>query len=399
MPGDANPDVAAVVKISGKAPALPKPAGKVVRVSTPAELHHAVTSVSDGTSILIADGVYPVGDLELRSGAVNVTIRSQSGNREKVIIDCQDKFVRGIILRGARDVTIADLTIRNTKYGVFFFGDSDVEGLTIRNVKFHNIWVRGIKGTHPCRIGDSPSNLYSRQQAEKIRPRSGRVQYCLFTNDHKKTDTNDGFNGDYIAGMDMMMLKHWTIADNVFVGIRGAGGGGRGAIFIWVESEDVTAERNVIICCDRGICFGNPSSVPPHMTRGIARNNFIVGGTIQALEFHQAVDSIACHNTLYASDLANEWHVQIGTGCRNIRFYNNLVHGQTRFQEDGIDQKGNIIGDLSGWFANPAIGDLHLTPKAAAARGKAASLPEAPDDFDGKKRKAQPDVGADEVGP
>jgi hypothetical protein len=396
MTNNANPDVAAVLKVVAKAPALPGPSGKIVHVAKPAELYEALASVPNGTTILIADGTYPVGDVKLRKDVVDVTIRGESGDREKVVIDCQDKFRMGLILCGARNVLIADLTIQNTKYGVFFYGDSDVDGLAVRNVKFHNIWVRGIKGTHPCRKGDRADDLYTRQQSEKIRPRNGRVQYCLFVNDHKKVDTDDGYNGDYIAGMDMMMLKHWTIADNAFIGIRGAGGGGRAGIFIWVESEDVVAERNVIINCDRGIAFGNPSSVPPHMTRGIVRNNFIVGGSIQALEFHQVVDCMAYNNTLYASDPANAWHVEVGHNSKGVKFYNNLVHGQTRFRDGQVDEKANIIGDLSGWFVDPATCDLHLTARGAPAFGKAVRLPEVPEDFNGRKRKSQPDIGADE---
>ncbi len=391
-----NPDIATVVKIARKAPPLPEPAGKVVRVDDAAALARAIAEADDDSTILIAPGTYHAGDMELRKGAKNVTIRGAGGDREKVVIDCRDEFIRGIILRGAHNVTIADLTIRNTRYGVFFFGDSDIQHLTVRNVVFHNIWTRGIKGTHPFRIGDSSRNLYTREQAEKIRPRNGRVEYCLFTNDHKKRNRDDGFNGDYVSGMDMMMLKDWTIADNVFVGIRGANGIGRGAIFIWVESENVVAERNVIVNCDRGICFGNPSSVPPHMTGGIARNNFIVGGASQALEFHQAVDTAAYNNTLYASDFDNIWHVNITTGCKGVKFYNNLVHGKTRFQKDGIDQKSNIVGDLTGWFVDPSIGDLHLTDKAADAIDKAVPLDEVDEDFDGQKRGPKPDIGADE---
>lgn len=395
MSSNGNPDVAAVLRIARKAPALPRPSGAIVRVGTPVELRAALASAGGDTTILIADGIYPVGDMELHRNAANVTIRGASGDREKVVIDCQDKFRMGIILRGAKRVTIADLTIANTKYGVFFYGDSDVDGLTVRNVKFHNIWVRGIKGTHPCRKGDRADDLFSREEAEKIRPRNGRVEYCLFVNDGKKQDTNDGFNGDYIAGMDMMMLRHWTIADNVFVGIRGADGGGRAGIFLWVECEDVVAERNVIIGCDRGIAFGNPSSVPPHMTRGIARNNFIVGGSIQALEFHQVVDCKAYNNTLVASDFENGWHVEVGKNCQGVKFYNNLVHGQLRFKDGQVEQKGNIIGDLSGWFVNPAVCDLHLTAKASPARGGGVPLAEVTEDFDGQKRNGKPVVGAD----
>ena len=87
------------------------------------------------------------------------------------------------------------------------------------------------------------------------------------------------------------------------MGIRGPNGGGRGAIFIWVGSEHVIAERNIIINCDRGICFGNPSSTAPNMYHGIVRNNVVVGGAGMALEICDTIANSVCHNSVFATNL------------------------------------------------------------------------------------------------
>lgn len=395
-----NSDIDSILKVAAKASALPKPSGPVVRVRTTEELKNAIATVKDGTTILLADGVYRTDSLLLQDRA-KVIIRSESGDRDKVILDGEGMAVPGkrhwaLALHGTPDFTIADITMRNFDYGVYIFGDGAVHRPLVRNMKFHNIWIRGVKGTHARRVWDhGMGDDIPLEQTQKVRPRDGRIEYCLFVNDHPKTNRQDGFDGDYISGIDMMWLKNWTIADNVFIDIRGANGGGRGAIFIWVDSEDVVAERNVIVNCDRGIAFGNPSGDFPCMTRGIARNNFIVAGARQAIEFHRTDDTVACNNTIVGRDPSYERTVEFLAGNRGARFVNNLVHGRM-LMRNGVEQQANIVADLAGWFVNPAAGDLHLTDKAAPALGKALPLPEVREDFDRKPRKAAPDAGAAE---
>ena len=193
----------------------------------------------------------------------------------------------------------------------------------------------------------------------------------------------------------MAWLARWTISDNVFAGIRGRNGGGRGAIFVWINSREVVAERNLIVNCDRGICFGNPSGEPPHMTGGIARNNFIVAGARQAIEFQQTVGCIACNNTIYGRDPAYERTIEFQNGNVKSRFINNLVHGRM-YMQDGVEQECNIVGDLGNWFVNPTIGDLNLSDKAIDAVGRAMPLREVQEDFHRKLRNAAPTIGADE---
>jgi hypothetical protein len=372
-----NADVQAILKNAPRGPALPAPQGQVVHVRSTEELRKAIEAGPEGATILVADGVYHLDNVVLKTRN-GITIRSASGNREKVVLDGEGLQKAGqrrvcISVHGCHDFTIADMTIQNYEYGLLLYGDGDIRRPLVHNMIFRNFWVRGLKGTHPQRIWDSWENLATVEQAEKTRPRNGRIEYCLFTNEKPKEDVKDGFNGDYVSGIDMMWLKNWTIADNVFVNVRGHNGGGRGAIFLWVNSEDVLVERNIIVNCDRGVCFGNPMAAEngmPHMTRGIARNNFITAGAGQAIEFQHTVSSMACDNTVYGQDLRYRRTIEIQNGDKDARFHGNLVQG-SMYIEKGVDLERNIVGDLAGWFVNPAAGDLHLTDKGTSGQAKA----------------------------
>ena len=385
-------DLQAILKVAAKAPPLPEPAGTVVRVKTAEELREAARAAEPGTTILLADGRYDIDRLPIR--ADRLALRGASGDREKVILDGGGRFGRVVEIRGAKDLLIADLTVANAgQYGIFFYGDSDVQRLKVYNVKFHNCWVRGLKGTHAERINDSYRRRHPPETVRKIRPANGQVRYCLFVNDRVNPHTRP-YGGDYIGGMDMMWLKDWVIADNVFVNIRGRNGVGRGAIFIWVNSENVVAERNLIFHCDRGICYGNPSGEPPHMTGGIVRNNFIVAGDSQAIEICQTKNVLVANNTIYSAD-PKRVAVQFHRRNEGARCISNLLRGQLEAPEQ-VEKAHNLMGELSGFFVRPETGDLHLTGKAGDALGKGKPLKEVAEDFDGRKRKSPPDVGADE---
>jgi hypothetical protein len=386
-------DVVQVLKNARKAPPLPKPAGAVVRVADVAGLRKAVAEAAPGTTILLAGGRYHLDELLLTQNGL--TIRGESADREKVILDGDGKFTRIVRVRGAKDLTIADLTVANSRqYGIFFLGDSGIERLTVYNVKFHNCYTRGLKGTGATRVNDSGTVRLPPEEAEKVRPRAGQVRYCLFVNDDV-TPNLEPYNGDYVSGMDAMWLKDWVIADNVFVNIRGRHGGGRGAIFVWVNSDNVVAERNLIVNCDRGICFGNPSGEPLHMTGGVIRNNFIVAGRSQAIEVCRTRGTAVLNNTIFSERTGQrvvQFHQLAGPGNR---FVNNLVVGTLALPEEVV-AAGNIAGGLADWFIDAAAGDLHLSLKAAGAVTKGQPLREVVDDFDGQKRADPPDVGADE---
>ena len=195
------------------------------------------------------------------------------------------------------------------------------------------------------------------------------MRYCLFINDDV-TPNDEPYGGDYVSGIDAMWLQDWVIADNTFVNIRGQHGGGRGAIFVWVNSERVTAERNLIVNCDRGICFGNPSGDPLHMTGGVIRNNFIVAGAGQGIEVCRTRDTAVLNNTIFCArpgQQAVQFHQLAGAGNR---FLNNLLSGEVAVPGD-VTSAGNVSDALAGWFVNARAGDLRLTPEAAAGKAGA----------------------------
>ena len=389
--GQPAADVVRVLKVARQAPPLPKPAGGVVRVANVTALRKAVAEARAGATILLADGRYPVDELLVTQDGL--TIRGESGDRDKVILDGQEKFTKIVRIRGSKDLTIADLTVANSRqYGIFFLGDSGVQRLTIYNVKFHNCYTRGLKGTDAARVNDSGSQRHPPEVVEKIRPAGGQVRYCLFVNDDV-TPNLQPYNGDYVGGIDAMWLKDWVIAGNVFVNIRGRNGGGRGAIFVWVNSQNVVAERNLIVNCDRGICFGNPSGEPLHMTGGVVRNNFIVAGRSQAIEICRTRDTAVLNNTVFSDPPAQrvvQFHQLAGAGNR---FINNLVLGGLEAPPE-VAAKSNLVAALKGWFVNPQIGDLRLTGEGGVGKGQ--WLSEVTDDFDGRPRAHPPDIGAHE---
>ncbi len=338
-------------------PAPTWPEQSTTTVSTTDELSAAFAAPRENITILLADGTYrPTGTLRIRGA--RVVVRGASGDRDRVVIDgSQIGNGEGLWLESCSDCAIADLTVADCAvHGITIKGESGVARPLIHNVRLHNIWERGIKGTK----SDDPAN----------RVVGGRVQHCRFDNDTAKVQ-DDWQGGDYIAGCDLMQLKDWVFCDNEFVGIRGRNGGGRGAIFLWVSSEDVVVERNRFIGCDRAICFGNPSGdVPYHMLRGVARGNRIVRGASDAIELARTRGCAVVDNTVWSADLdySRMIHVFMGEGGHEIA--RNLLRTTAPVIEDpGCVVADNVIGSLDGAFVDPANGDLRLTSAGVAQAG------------------------------
>ncbi len=300
------PNFEEIIKSIKPAPALPVPEGKVVRVDSPMGIIRAIEDADEGSTILIAKGHYMMPrDCMLMTHCV--TIRGETGNREDVILDCgmddlndsnpiySTRIGASAIIKitQARGVTIADLTLANNpKYGILFFGDGRVQDLTVYNVKFHNIWARGLKGTGAARLDDKECldldlDLKDPERLEWVRPRNIQVRHCLWVIDRVKQNIDDFAQGNYIAGMDVMNVANYTVSDCTFIGIRGRTGGGRGSIFIWQHCDDVTIENNHFYHCDKGISLGNPSGKEGkayHIRNSVIRNNTIIGGSNKAIE-------------------------------------------------------------------------------------------------------------------
>lgn len=179
-----------------QAPPLPPPPGEVSRVATVEELFAAVATVKPGGTVLIAEGHYWLPRC-LRIRTDGVTLRGESGNRAKVILDgARSQDGELVALHACAGVTLADLTLQHVPHnGLKINSDSGVQRVTLYNCILRNIWQRAVKGVK-----------VPLDRLESLRPRDCRIQYCLFYNDRPKrfeddpADTPESFNGNYVGG-------------------------------------------------------------------------------------------------------------------------------------------------------------------------------------------------------
>ena len=112
----------------------------------------------------------------------NVTLRSERGQRDSVILDGTDSQDGELVgVSHCSGVTIADLTIQNIKWNGFKINSNKyATRVTIRNCVIHNIWQRGVKGP-----------AMGQQDRGKVWPTDCRIEYCLFYNDRPKQYADD----------------------------------------------------------------------------------------------------------------------------------------------------------------------------------------------------------------
>lgn len=363
---------------------------RTVDVATVEALRSAVSDAQDGDVILVADGTYELGGFLGLYGKRNVMLRGASGDPAKVVlkgrgweaVDHQDDILR---IGDCESITVSHLTFAECHaYGIKVEAEKLPRDVHIINCHFYNIATRAIKGS------TSQTGVAA----------GGSIQFCRFENS-KIPSADWQYDGNYISAIDMMALEDWTVSDNTFLNIRGATGGGRAAIFLWVRSKRLTVERNVIVGCDRGIALGNPSGSTNfvegilHAEDSICRNNVIVAGKDSAFELSWVNDVKIYNNSIYRDDAG-------GRGIRAIQkigvleIANNLVRGQILIEEEGADARiqNNVTGELDGYWVDPPSADLRLTKDAADALDGGVELPEVTEDFAGTPRGSQPDVGA-----
>ncbi len=351
-------------------PALPEPAGQVIRAETVDELYEAAETVQPGGTILVADGHYMLP----RFFAIEtdqVTLRSQSGDRHQVILDGADSRHGELIgITGASGVTIADLTIQNVKWnGIKINSDRGADKVTIHNCVIHNVWQRGIKApAMPEAQGDGG-------------PRDCRIQFCLFYNDRPKrftddeTDTTETYNGNYIGGIDVKNTIDWTISDNVFIGIQGRTREGRGAIYISENGRGCTIERNVFLDCDIAIALGNPTLgySPLQAIDCVARNNLVADCPETGILACYTKDCRILDNTIVEPDSRMRRLIWVQRSNDGLRVENNLLIGPPPLitSDSRIVQNGNRVRERLG-DDKETVGQTFLTASAVA---QAIALP------------------------
>ena len=363
---------------------------RTTHVHTAEGLVAAVRSAADGDTILIGEGTYDLPRSLWIESKSHLTLRGAPEDATKVVLrgggwqggDPKDV----IVVRGSDHVTISHLTIAEARlYGVKVEGGDGLRNpseIHIDHCRFIDVGTRAVKGT---------------ATQDGLHMDGGSVRHCYFENT-RTPDADWLFDGDYVSSIDMMYLDGWTFADNEFRNIKGANGGGRGAIFIWNQSRRVIVERNRFVGCDRSIAFGNPSEPTNyedgtlHNYDGIIRNNVIVAGADKGIELVWLENVLVAHNSVYCP-IPRSRGIHAFQRVHGLRMVNNLVHGRVETEGDVTDE-GNVVGDIAGYFVDAAAGDLRLTDDALDAFGAGSRVDAAAADIKGVARGDRVDIGA-----
>lgn len=399
----------------GACPALPAPAGATVTVSTEAELFNQVNTAASGTTILIADGTYHLAQngYYLWIDTPDITLRSQSGDREAVILDDNYSGSETVTV-AASNVTIADLTImraRTHPIHVVSTDSSDTLNTLVYNVRIIDPGQQAIKiNPHAAKVNFTDNGEVACSTIELTAAGRSRVW---------------DINGScYTGGVDAHQSMGWVIRDNTIEGFWCENGLSEHGVHFWTGSRDTLVERNTFINNARAIGFGlretgsgrtysdGPCPAAAGLVGhydGIIRNNFIFAddadlfdssyGVDGGIAFAQSCGAQAVHNTIAftsAPFAAVEWRF----ANTDVELANNLTTHNLMDRGGSADLSGNLSSQPLSLFVDGANGDLHLDDGAVAAidQGEALSSGICDDDADGQSRPmgSARDIGADE---
>lgn len=326
--------------------------------STADEIIEAVENAAENDVIGINTGIYEFAGANrvVFKNKCNVTLRSVSGCADDVIFKGsgfhkkngykQTPIDEPICIHSDNNgITIYGITIRNSNcHGIKVQGEGNNANITIANCKFIDICERMIKGSAGDKGYCVPGMMIINNYFEDTQ--------IPVASDHMDT-----FEGDYIAGIDMMVLDGAIISDNKFMNIKGMNSGARGAIFIWVGSKNITAERNIIVNCDRGICYGNPGftsvdggNIPFYVDGGIICDNIIKNPKSHGIELANT-NNIKVYNNIVLREEGEEngrgiteTSISEEKMSKGLKISNNIVRG--KIEAHAADTKNNITGKV-----------------------------------------------------
>ena len=380
--------------------------GPVVTVTAQqaGDLPSIVKEAESGTTILLADGTYVIGERVLVFRTPHVVFRSASGNQEAVVLD--GKYDTATMVQvGAPHITITDMTIRRTRHHPIQFIGNGHHAL-LYNLHFVDAGQQLLKvstGAVPPRYSDY-----------------GTVACSLFELTHEgraHIETFDGEYSCYTGGIDAHSALGWHVHDNVFRNIYCTNGSlAEHAIHFWKTSKNTIAERNTIINCARGIGFGLGEAgvhrqygdrsklvATEHVGHigGIIRNNVIFGNIGRffdtGISLEQAVQASVYHNTVISTG-GTFSSIDSRFAHSDPMIVNNLVRPRMTIRSGARPNNiGNVEIRSLTLFVDPIRENLHLAETAMRAIDKGIRLNDlVVDDIDGEPRDAIPDVGADE---
>jgi len=392
----------AYARLPSAAPPLPPPDNTytIVNVSNAQQLADACWNLASNQAIVIAAGTYDLASVTFPNGVDGRLTVGRFGAAP----------IRHIQIRGATgdpaDVVLAGAGMANANvpFGLQIFTASDVTiaDLSVHDIYYHDVAVQGDQGAHQVRLYHL--RLYDAgEQIVKGVPGADDVTIefseLFLTNgaiDHPAVG-----NTCYTNAIDGVGDARWIVRDNLIHGIRCQDLTLAGpAILLWQGSAGTLVERNTIIDSSRGVALG--LNGPADHSGGVVRNNFISWNP----SANYAVD-VPIYTTSPNAELLNNTALTAGkypnaievryAGTTGVQVIDNLLDAAIT-PRDGASPTlvANLVNAQTAWFANPASGDLHLTP-AAVTLATASALADAPDDFDAQARPPNhSDIGADQ---
>jgi hypothetical protein len=386
--------------------ALPAASGSVTTAGPrdASRLAAIVRDARSGTTILLRDGTYPLDEAPLRFARPGVTLRSASGQADRVILDGRRLTAEAVVIN-ASDVTIADVTIARA---VDHLVHVVANGSTVSGTRLHGLRLLDA-GEQFVKVNPGADRAYADH---------GLIECSSFelTEAGRSQIETLGGRSCYTGGIDVHGGAGWIVRGNRFEALYCRTGFlAEHAIHFWMGSRDTLVEHNTIVNCARGIGFGLgpqnagsrewPGEGPPagyvgHLG-GIIRNNVIYADVPEydtGIGLEQAWGARVLHNTVYATGTARSAFSSIDARFGNTRatIVNNLINVITARQNATVDASRNLEGAEASLFVDAAAIDLHLRADAAAAIDQGLAVDDAGVDMDGDPRGSAPDIGADE---
>lgn len=377
-----------------------------------AELDELVAAAVPGTTFWLAEGTYDrSGQPPIVITASGTVIRSATGDPEAVILDGGGGLDDLITIR-ADDVTLAELSVRNT--GDDLVAVDPVGTTTIVGTRLHRVHVRDAVNFQLVLEADFAVGSFADDGTVSCSTFALTDEFRAATPDCSSTGAIKGFGA-----------SGWTIRDSRFEDMWCPTSGAFIAVHLAYGAANTVVERNLFRDVYRGVMLGfetdmlgarpaPPGSACPTGVQhvgGSIRNNMLWAGGSGLAASSAGVDALisvwsACeieiqHNTvvsLLPLFSTIEYRFSDTTGAVT----NNLLTSPVVARDPAAIVDAGNLGDAGlELFVDPAAGDLHLVPSAAAAIDAAVDVgPTGPlDDFDAQARDATPDVGADEHQP
>jgi hypothetical protein len=327
-------------------------------------LLEALRRARPGTTLLLADGVYPLAPHQsLEVSTPGLTIRGASGRRAAVVIEGGYNTVS----INADDVTVADVTLRNpTFHAIQVRGEVGLMRPTIYNVHLVDAGQQFVKVS----TGDGTLGKF----ADAGLVACSLIEYTTYARGTESSAPS------YTNGVDILAGKDWVIRDNVFRRIRSQGGPAGPAILAWKNAMNTVVRRNVILDSWRGIALG--LSAPDALSRGgahvvydhqdgLVENNIVLAlhkPADAAIENNYAFNSQIIGNIIYYNEYINhdvKWSIEY----RYLPTQTFIKENHTNFpiikREPYPDKRStiqnNTIHTGSNWFLDMIKRDKNLT--------------------------------------